>query len=89
MNELLIGLLILAAASLLPISAYRSNLRSNASWERMRHQLTPTRYLSMPGPEFYSKQLVDRLSDALNHAADFENDYYHALVHNTYPVVKK
>jgi hypothetical protein len=45
MNELLIGLLILAATSLLPITTYRSNLRSDTSWERMRRELTPQWYL--------------------------------------------
>jgi hypothetical protein len=77
MNDILIGLLILAATSLLPITAYRSNLRSDASWERMRRELTPTLQYDPSTPKaFYSKKFP-----ALNHASAHDNGYYHTLMH--------
>jgi hypothetical protein len=64
-------------------SAWKSNRRSDASWERMRRELTPTTYLGMAGEwkAYYSRQLVGRLSSVLNHAASHDNGYYHTLIH--------
>ncbi len=79
MNDL-IGLLILAATSLLPITAYRSNLKLDASWEGMRRELTPTTYLGRAGATrtFYSKRFVDALVPVLENLKTFQVGQYGA-----------
>lgn len=74
MEQVGVGLIVLLA--IFTWMAWRSNIESNLSWEKMRRTLTPTDYGSIGWKVSTVKGLIEQAT-----YPTFENGYYHNLIH--------